>query len=252
MKEDWFKTKFINPRTAEDNPQTERLEYAREFFKAFGEVEPRFSGAAMVGSTMKGYGHEESSDIYVVIFYYEKPKIEWREGIEVFGVRGPVAQTAVYTFGENFSKFQQTFDLERQRADQKTFDIHIAPGTHNSRDYFKINFFGQKKISIENLIDGANLLYGLSYPIIGTKNPKALMPIEKVLDAIRKAIVRANYEQKTELLKAITAVASTLIQGEFKKHFERKNLTMEEWQYAQIRLQALKDQLKRKFGLDVE
>src|SRR6185295_15950082 len=138
---DWFKRKFVNPRNAEGKPQTEKLEYAREFFGALGRKDPRFSGVAMIGSTMKGYGHEKSSDIDVALFYSEKPTRELRKGVEVFGTPGPLGWVDTYTFMSDFRKFAEKFELKKKKEGKKTFDIDIDPGGANLRDLFKINLF---------------------------------------------------------------------------------------------------------------
>jgi predicted nucleotidyltransferase len=74
MREDWFKTKFINPRNIAGEPQIEQLEYTRELFEKLGEKDERFSGVAILGSTVKGYGFKDGSDIDIGLFYNEEPK----------------------------------------------------------------------------------------------------------------------------------------------------------------------------------
>ena len=76
MQEDWFLKKFVNPRTVEGSPQTEQIRYAKELFEAFGMTDTEFSGASIAGSTMKGYGSKESSDIDVAFFYCDKNPLQ--------------------------------------------------------------------------------------------------------------------------------------------------------------------------------
>lgn len=246
-----IETKFVNARTVEGKPQTERLKYFRELFEAFGEKDKRFSGAVVLGSTVKGYGLEEDSDIDVALCYYERPKRKWGQGIEVFGTPGPVGWREVYTFTGDFDNFKKEFELKKKEKDEKTFEIDRNPGGTALRDSFKINFFGKTSISIENMLLNVNMFFELSYPIIGTKNKRALMPMEKVLTAMRKAVAEASAEQKAELLKEIIDLATYFIDGEFKKYSARMNFTITKEQYFELRIQTLKQRLKSKFGLAV-
>ena len=133
MEEDWFKTKFINPRTREGKPQTERLEYARELFESFGMQDERFSGAVMVGSTIRGSGYEEISDIDVVLFYYEESKKEQKPKHENSpGIIELNDYEKVYsTFKHDFQNFEYDLRFKKERESKKYFRIDIRPGIYN-------------------------------------------------------------------------------------------------------------------------
>lgn len=242
MKEDWFETKFINPRTAEGKPQTERLEYAKEFFESFGMQDERFSGAAMVGSTVKGSGHKESSDIDVVLFYYEELKQKWEPKRERFpGIVEPAHWTKAYAFFHDFSVFREKFKLRREKEGKKYFEIDIAPGMHNLAKF---------EISSKNILEYAGIFYEFSYPIIKTKNPHPLMPIEKTLNMLKEMVAKLSKEQKEKLLKDILYIAERFERP--KKSFQEIFPKIDEEEYVKSRLQILKDQLQRKFDLVVE
>ncbi|MES3032090.1 MAG: hypothetical protein V4699_02500 [Patescibacteria group bacterium] len=234
MQEDWFKRKFINPRTNEGEPQTEKLKYAREFFEALGNKDPRFSGSVIVGSTMKGYG-KENSDIDAILFYYEDP-----ERLEVY--------SETYTFYADFFNFERDFKLKRKG---KIFDISTEVGCHNLKYNFTINPSGKIVLSPKDILHLDDILDAFSYPIIGTKNPKALVPMEKILNVIRTTIDKLSYIKRKKLLEDVLSSATFYIESEFEKYSKRKDLAFAETkkQYLAARLQMLKQTLKNKLGL---
>ncbi len=253
MQEDWFKTKFVNPRGITINPetgekesrsQTEQLQYTRELFEAFGNVDPRFSGVAIVGSTMKGYS-DEKSDIDVTLFYYEEPrKTEPPE---------PDSWPAV-TFPKNFSRFKENFYLRRKEESKRAFFIDIFPSRQeNLIHYFKIDSAGKIEIAPRNhLLLCADIFYPLSYPIIGTQNHDAVMPIKRVLDIMRELVAKASDEEKAKLLEKIVTRATSFLKSDFAKYYLRVNPTADEQEYIDSRIKMLKNQLRVKFGLSVE
>ncbi len=96
------------------------------------------------------------------------------------------------------------------------------------------------------------MFYELAYPIIKTKNPNALMPMEKVLNAMKEVVRKASTEQKLQLLKDIIYFATPLFEMEFEKFSERINSSTEKEKYVEARVQILKQHLKSKFGLAVD
>lgn len=237
MKEDWFKTKFINPRTKEGKPQTERLEYAREFFESFGTRNEKFSCAVMVGSTMRGSGYEEFSDIDVIIFYYEEPKQEQEQNFS--SILDPDHWKQIHTFNNDFQNFEYDFRYKKEKESKKYFKIDIRPGIYN---------LAKIELSPKNILEYAELFYELSYPIIKTKNPHALMSIEKTLNRLRELVEKLSKEQKEKLLKLILHFAEPFEKP--KRSFQEVNSSVEEEEYVKSRLRMLKNQLQIKFGLD--
>lgn len=251
MKEDWFKTKFINPRTVDGEPQTQRLEYAREFFESLGIQDERFSGAVMVGSTMKGCGREENlyykgSDIDIILFYYEEPKKVWEPKRERFpGTIEPAGWVKVWTFNHDYFKFKKEFESKKEKIGKEYFEIDTRPGEYN---------LAKIKISQKNILEYekhyAEIFYELSYPIIETKNSHALMPIGKVLEELKKIIIKLNKEQKEQLLKKILDLAELNFTYEATKHHQKTSLNIDKEEYIKTRLQMFKNQLRRKFDLE--
>lgn len=238
MKENWLQTKLVNARTNEGKPQTERLEYARELFESFGMQDPRFSSANLVGSTIKGYGLEEGSDlgeesdIDAILLYYEIPTTLEQK----------------YAFLEDFSKFQEEFKLKKKKEGKENFKIDTNPGILNLRYHLEINSSGE--ISIDEL--RPEMFIQLSFPIIKSKNPNALMPMEKVLDAIKKTVAKLDDKQKRKLLNAIRVASMGSSMGNFKKYSPRVDSTVTENEYIDSRWKMLQPRLKSKFGLSIE
>jgi hypothetical protein len=251
MREDWLQTKLVNPRTNEGKPQTEALKYARELFEAFGMEDPRFSGAVVVGSTMKGYGLE-SSDIDVVPIYYEIPRRRWIPKREHFpGIIEPAAwEDDIYTFLEDLDKFQKRFKTEREQGGKKNFDIDMDPDSVNLTHYLGIDSLGKVSIAKNNLLPA--MFAQLSFPIMETKNPNAIMPMEKVLSAIREAVTKLDNEEKRRLLENIRVELSDLSRGSFNKYSGRIGSTVDKKQYVEARWKMLQQRLKSKFGLFTE
>lgn len=238
MREDWFKTKFINPRNIEGEPQIEQLEYTRELFEKLGEKDERFSGIAILGSAVKGYSHKEDSDIDVMIFYYEESEQEadtlWRA-----------------TFKKDFSRLKEAFDLEREKNGKKSFKIDTIPGEINLGTDFGIDPVKPNKIPTQKLMKYSPVFYALSHLIIKTKNPNALMSIEKLLDIARKTIAEMSQKEKAQFLERIINFATSMMKNDFAKYYLRTNSSVNEQQYIESRIQMLEKQLKNKFGLAV-
>ena len=247
----WFQNKFVNPRSREGKPETERLRYLREFLESFVMKDPRFSGATIVGSTMKGNGLE-SSDIDIVLFYYEIHKEDRISQQKNWGMNAPDFFTSTNFLGD-FSFSKAEFELVKAADPNggKTFYIDLRPNKHNLSEWFKVDPLGEVTISIENLLKcGDILLHDLSHPIIATKNLHAFMPMKKVFDAIRKTIAEASKEQKVELLRKILERFKKYIKISERKDFTI-NETVDEKQYTESRMKMLEQQLKIKFGLYV-
>lgn len=244
----WFEKKFINPRTAEGELQTERIEYARELFESFGNQEPRFSGAAIVGSAVKGYGLE-NSDIDVALFYKEVPKQGWIPERELMGIMMPASRAMIYSFEKDFSDFKENFDEKRRQENKKVFQIDRLPT--DLGHHFKTTIFGNTKISFENLMDCERLFYELSYPTLGTKNPRALMSIEDITNEMKRVVAKVDDEQKRRLIEKILESSTSLFKGEYEKISKRIPGDLDKEHYIASRRNMLKQRLKNKFNLVV-
>lgn len=251
MENNWFESKFVNPRTVESEPQHERLEYARELFESFSEKDKRFSGACIVGSTMKGYGLKDESDVDVIIYYVEVPKPVILPEREFMGIVMPPTPAMSHTFEKDFHDHQKEFDISRQKEGKKIFSIDRNPGgVGDLRFYFKVNIFGQIKASPDILLDNPALFYDLSYPTISSKNLEAIMPIAEAIEILKKGIKKLNEKDTETLVAGILKEAKRYFEGEYTKHSERIKGTTSLDSYVSGRLSMLKNQLKLKFGLE--
>ena len=247
----WFERKFVNPRTAEGEPQTERLQYARELFESFGQRDKRFSGAAIVGSTMKGYGVDESSDIDVVLFFKETPVPHKMPETEFLGIKSPARWVSMHTFNADFNKFKEEFDSKRVKDKKRTFKIDLDTGEFDINNSFKITILRNLKMPTPGK-DDSHIFYSLSYPTISTKNPKALVSIDKVILAMRTAVKKSSEKEREELLDDILKKTNELFGSEYEQHLERSKdkVSYSKEDYVTARMEMLKRQLKKKFGLE--
>jgi len=246
--EDWFKTKFINPRDKEGNPQTARLEYAREFFKALGEKDARLSGVSILGSTMKGYGNQETSDIDMIVYYYEEGEDVVIPSHKMLGVETPPVTQKVDTFKKNLALFREEFKLKKTKEGKRNFAFDNDPGPINLRERFGAFIDGQE-MTFEDLLNNADIFDRLSYPTIETPNKNGLLPIGKVIEILKKSIAKINPDQREMLVRTILEHAKVFIQEEFKKYSKRKDPNVEKTDYVEYRLKMLKKRLETKFGL---
>ncbi|MFA6463410.1 MAG: nucleotidyltransferase domain-containing protein [Candidatus Paceibacterota bacterium] len=251
LENSWFETKFVNPRTVEGEPQTERIEYAKEFFETLGNEDIRFSGASLVGSTMKGVGYDESSDIDAAIFYNEKPKKELLPEREFFGIKHPAEKALVYSFEDDFLKFKMKFEKNKIDEGKKIFEIDSRPAMMDLGFYFKKSFFGKTKIDPEDMSGIAQMFYELSYSIIETNNPKAIMPISNVVEAMRKVVADADNEMMATIIGNIFSFATPFINTEYNKYSMRVTDPVNKEVYVNSRLNMLKQTLQNKFGLSL-
>jgi hypothetical protein len=251
MENHWFESKFVNPRTAEGDPQIERLEYARELLESFGEKDKRFSGACIVGSTMKGYGLENESDIDAIIYYVEVPKPGILPEREFMGMVMPPTPALFHTFEKDILNFQREFDTRREQDGKKKFAIDRNPGgVGDLRFYFKENIFGQVKARPDKILVNPALFYDLSYPTISTKNPEAIMSIDEAVEILKKGLKRLNDKDRETLIAEILKKATDYFEGEHEKYSKRVKETASLEEYVNGRLAMLKNRLKLKFGLE--
>jgi hypothetical protein len=248
-KPEWFERKFVNPRTGEGLAQTERLEYAREFFEEWGNKDPRFSGAALVGSTMKGYGLGGLSDIDVAVFYQDKPKREWVPESEFLGMKSPAQRVLVFSYEKDFGDFKEEFDKKRKDQQKSIFEVDVRAHDLDVSHYFKKNFFGTIKTTPKDLLDESRMFYELSYPIIANPNPKTLMPMRGILDAMIKTASQLKPEQKEELVREIVSFAKSCFETEFRKYSDRTGDSIDKEKYVNFRMEMFKQKLKNKFSL---
>lgn len=227
--ENWLKTKFVNPRDIEGRPQAEMLRYIRELFETFGMTDPRFSGAVIVGSTVKGYG-QRNSDIDANVFYCENVSDDYENGWSA-------------SFSGNLYTFMRKFIEKREEDGKTTFDITLV---HKNQNLSRIN------LTPETIKDYALIFHLLSYPTIGTKNPDALMPIKEFLNKMRTVVAKASDHQKAELLAKILEWTSPGFEEDFRKHSARGKLNVSQGEYINTRVEMLKQELQRKFGLYIK
>jgi len=251
MGERWFENKYVNPRTAEGEPQVERLGYARELFESFGETDQRFSGAAIVGSTMKGYGIDDESDIDVALFFKEVPKREWMPASDGPLVATPAGWVQKHTFHKDFLDFKKEFDAKRTEAGKRIFEIDRNAGGGDLNHNFKTTILGNTKMLPKEMLSRPILFYELSYPTISSKNPDALMPIEEIIQAMRLAVKKATDKEKEILSSEILGRCTELFDAEYRTYSKRTSLTVGKDDYIAARITMLKRQMKSKFGLEV-
>lgn len=132
-----------------------------------------------------------------------------------------------------------------------SFDIDTKCDLHNLKHLLSKNSLGKVKISIENILSYPGILVELSYPIIETKNTDALMPMDKVLDAIRRTIKELSGVQKSQLLESISTYITSGIDDEFKKYSSRKKISITKEEYQKEKLEMAKNRLRSKFGLSI-
>ena len=245
METDWFKRKFINPRAISVNsetqeeklvPQTEKLEYARELFEGFGKQDARFSGAVIVGSVMKGYALDKSSDIDVKIFFEDQEE----------ATNNPLS-SSVY---KDFSQFVKDFQRKKENEEKKSFIIDVRPSIFANLLYtVDMSSSGEIEIPTKKLLQYGILFYDLSFPIIASKNTEVLTPMKKLLEAMKKAVQQLNPEQKAELLEDIMEKVDLYAAYDFQKHILRTENKPNRKEYFESRKRIIAKRIKSKFGL---
>lgn len=242
MHEDWYKTKFVSAKNIEGEPHTKQIEYAKKLFEKFGMEDPRFSGAVILGSTMKGYGLEDGRDIDVAIFSSEDRTLRATLFPQIY---------------QNFYKFLKKF--EHEQGETPAFDIDSRPGITYLSDYFnttgdKIEInpkYFSEKINFMQRLGISKIIFKLCYPIIETKNSEAPIPIGKVVNSIKEAILKLTTQQKIQLLESIIQVGTRHFREDFTKHSARTKDIATKEQYVDARVATLKQKLKNKFGLTI-
>ena len=249
---DWYAKKFINARDIEGEPQAEKIQYVRELFESFGELDKRFSGAAVLGSTMKGYGNGPFSDIDVAVLYDERPKIKYVPGKEAWpetGVHTKGHLGYVHSFLDDLLAFQTKFNSERRKEGKPVFAVDMNPEFLDLNFYMPRKLFSKRKIGSQELHSEVHLFYTLCYPTIN--NPNSTAPIDFVIEKMKQSFDNLPEEEKEARKKDILDYARNSIGGEYDKFSNRTKNPPEKEEYVNSRIELFKRRLSLKFGISI-
>ncbi len=225
--------KFANPRNIEGDPQTERLEYIRNFFDFFAKRNNKIVAGCVVGSTVKGYGLE-SSDIDAAVFYFEEI---------------PVGEDAM----KHYQEFYESF--EKSVLDYKTMvEAEGKPSFYiDTKDFFNIraliNIKDGKIILREDLERyWTSIIMTLCFPSVENKdNP---FKISYLKTFIKNTIAMLDDNKKKWLYRELMSLAYNMSSNEANR-IEKRQKDFDRSNYESARIKSFKNKLKNEFGIEI-